>query len=99
MSAFLAGKLHAGHTLCGRDAIWRATFSASRLNAGIALLNNNGLARHRFADQALGLLTHRLFRHSPHLSLKPPPRQLYSTDTAVFDTLWRKIVLKRLLGR
>ena len=65
VSALLAGEFDARRALCGRDAIWRAAFSASSLNAGIALLHDNGLARHGFADQALGLLAHRLLRHSP----------------------------------
>jgi len=43
---------------------WRAAFPANRLDAGIALLHDNGLARHCLADQALGLFPHRLLRHS-----------------------------------
>ena len=65
VSALLAGEFDTGRALCGRDAIWRAAFSAGSLDPGIALLNDNGLARHGFADQALGLLAHRLLRHSP----------------------------------
>ena len=65
VSALLAGEFDAGRALCGRDAIWCAAFSANSLNAGIALLHDDGLARHGFADQALGLLAHRLLRHSP----------------------------------
>src|SRR6266446_5176908 len=64
VSALLAGEFDAGRALCGRDAIWCAAFSANSLNAGIALLHDDGLARHGFADQALGLLAHRLLRHS-----------------------------------
>ena len=64
VSALLAGEFDAGRALCGRDAIWRAAFSANSLNAGIALLHDDGLPRHGFADQALGLLAHRLLRHS-----------------------------------
>ena len=61
--AFLAGVFHAGRAFFSRDAIWRAAFSASRLDAGIALLNDKRLARHGFTDQALGLFPHRLLRH------------------------------------
>ena len=64
VSALLAGEFDAGRALCGRDAIWRAAFSAGSLDPGIALLHDNGLARHGFADQALGFLAHRLLRHS-----------------------------------
>ena len=64
VSALLAGEFDAGRAPCGRDAIWRAAFFANRLNAGIALLHDDGLARHGFADQALSLLAHRLLRHS-----------------------------------
>src|SRR6476469_6240811 len=63
--AFLAGEFHAGCAFFSRNAIWRAAFSASRLDPGIALLHDNGLARHGFANQALGLLPHRLLRHPP----------------------------------
>jgi hypothetical protein len=63
VSALLAGEFHAGRAFCRRDAIWRAAFSTGRLDAGIALLNDDSLARHGFADQALGLFPHRLLRH------------------------------------
>src|SRR5258705_4355441 len=63
--AFLAGEFHPGRAFFSRDAIWRAAFSANSLNAGIALLHDNGLARHSLTDQALGLLAHRLLRHPP----------------------------------
>src|SRR5256885_10705884 len=63
--ACLAGEFDAGRAFFSRDAIWRAAFSASRLDPGIALLHDNGLARHGLADQALGLLAHRLLRHPP----------------------------------
>ena len=63
--ACLAGEFHAGRAFFSGDAIWRAAFSASRLDPGIALLNDNGLARHGLADQTLGLLAHRLLRHPP----------------------------------
>ena len=75
VSALLAGEFDAGRAPCGRDAIWRAAFSANRLNAGIALLHDDGLARHGFADQALGLLAHRLLRH--------PPAPVMRTDAAL----------------
>src|SRR3981081_4208271 len=63
MPAFLAGEFYAGRTLGRRDPIRRAAFSASRLDAGIALLNDNGLALHGLTDQTLGLFAHRLLRH------------------------------------
>jgi hypothetical protein len=44
--ALLAGEFHAGRALFSRNAIWRAAFSANSLNAGIALLHDDGLARH-----------------------------------------------------
>src|ERR1700737_1087708 len=65
MAALLAGEFHADSAFCRGDAIGRAAFSAGRLNAGIALLNSERLARHGFADQALGLFPHRLLRHPP----------------------------------
>src|SRR5258707_3191895 len=46
VSALLAGEFHPGRALCDRDAIWRAAFSASSHDPGIALLHDNGLARH-----------------------------------------------------
>ena len=61
--ALLAGEFHAGRALFSRNAIWRAAFSANSLNAGIALLHDDGLARHGLADQALGLFAHRLLGH------------------------------------
>src|SRR5204862_272297 len=57
--AFLADEFHPGHALGRRDAIRRAALSADRVDAGIALLDDNGLLRHRLADQALRLLAHR----------------------------------------
>jgi hypothetical protein len=63
VSALLAGELDAGRALFGRNAIWRAAFSASSLDPGVALLHDNGLARHGLADQALGLFPHRLLGH------------------------------------
>jgi hypothetical protein len=63
--AFLAREFHAGRAFFSRDAIWRTAFPASSLDAGIALLHDDGLARHGFADQALGLFPHRLLRHPP----------------------------------
>jgi hypothetical protein len=63
VAALLAGELDAGRAFFGRDAIWRAAFSARRLDTGIALLDDKGLALHRLSDQALGLFTHRLLRH------------------------------------
>src|SRR6266403_6000709 len=93
VSALLAGEFDAGRALCGRDAIWRAAFSAGRLDPGIALLHDNGLARHGFADQALGLFTHRLLRHppAPVMGTEPP----YSTDiTSCDQPVAKKLLLK-----
>src|SRR5579863_8026508 len=64
VAALLAGEFHPRRAAFSRDAIWRAAFAANRLDAGIALLHDDGLARHGFADQALGLFAHRLLRHS-----------------------------------
>src|SRR6267142_3170519 len=63
--ALLAGEFHAGRALFSRNAIWRTAFSASSLDPGVALLHDNGFARHGLADQALGLLPHRLLGHPP----------------------------------
>jgi uncharacterized protein (DUF779 family) len=63
VAALLAGEFHPGRALRRRDAIRRAAFAAGCLDAGVALLDDNGLALHRLADQALGFLTHRLLRH------------------------------------
>ena len=78
VAALLAGEFHPRAAFLRRDAIWRAAFAASRLDAGIALLNDNGLARHGFADQALGLFPHRLLRHSP------APVMETATDAALY---------------
>jgi len=75
--AFLAGEFDAGRALCRRDAIRRAAFAAGGLDAGIALLNDNGLALHCLADQALGLFAHRLLRHLP------APVMRNATETAL----------------
>src|SRR5271169_5884371 len=64
VAALLAGELDPRGAPFRRDAVWRAALSANGLDAGIALLHDNGLARHGFADQALGLFAHRLLRHS-----------------------------------
>src|SRR5665213_2179520 len=61
--ALLAGEFHPRGAFFRRDAVGRAAFAAQRLDAGIALLHDDGLAFHGFADQALGLLAHRLLRH------------------------------------
>ena len=61
VAAFLAGEFDAGGAFFRRDAVGRAAFAASRLDPGVALFYDNGLACHGFADKALGLLAHRLF--------------------------------------
>ena len=70
MAAFLAGELDADLTPRRLDAIGRAAFAASCLDPGIALLDDDRLLFHGFADQALGLLAHRLLRHPPAPALK-----------------------------
>jgi len=42
VSAFLAGKFHAGRALFRRNAVGRAAFSAGGVDAGIALLHDKG---------------------------------------------------------
>lgn len=61
--ALLAGEFHPRGASFRRDAVGRAAFAADSLDAGVALLHDDGLAFHGFADQALGLFPHRLFRH------------------------------------
>jgi hypothetical protein len=68
VAALLAGEFRTRGAFLRRDAIWRAAFAASRLDAGIALLNDNGLARHGFADQPLGLFAIDCFDIRLHLS-------------------------------
>src|SRR4051794_18035522 len=73
--ALLAGEFHAGRALFSRNAIWRTAFSASSLDPRVALLHDNGFARHGLADQALGLLPHRLLGH--------PPASVMGTEAAL----------------
>ena len=61
VAALLAGEFHPRRASIGRDAVGRAAFAADRLDPGMALLHDEGLACHGFADQALGLFPHRLF--------------------------------------
>src|SRR3954453_1907874 len=68
VAALLAGELDAGGTLFRLDAVWRTAFAASCLDPRVALFDDEGLLFHGLADQALGLLAHRLLRHTPHLS-------------------------------
>ena len=63
MPALFAGEFDPRRAFFRRDAVWGATFTAGRLDAGIALLDDDGLLFHRFADQPLGLFAHRLLRH------------------------------------
>jgi hypothetical protein len=42
VAAFLAGEFHAGRAFFSRDAIWRAAFSASSLDPGIAPVSRQG---------------------------------------------------------
>ena len=66
--AFLAGEFYPRNAFFRRNAIWRATFAADRFDAGIALLDDEGLFRHGFADQPFRLFTHRLLRHPSALT-------------------------------
>jgi len=76
MPAILAGELDSGLTLFRLDPVRGAALAADRLDAGRALLDDEGFLFHRFADQALGLLTQRLFRQSssPPLKAREPYR-------------------------
>src|SRR5579872_6910 len=58
--ALLAGEFRPRDAALGRDAVRRPAFSANRLDAGVALFDDQRLARHGLADQALGLFAHRL---------------------------------------
>ena len=64
VSALLAGEFHPRRAFFRQEAIGRTALAADRLDAGIALLDDNCFARHGFADQALRLFPHRLLRHS-----------------------------------
>src|SRR5580692_11403177 len=61
--AFLAGKFDARRAFFRREAVGRAAFAANGLDSGIALLHDERLERHGFADQAFGLFPLRLLRH------------------------------------
>jgi hypothetical protein len=61
--AFLAGKFDARRAFFRREAVGRAAFAANSLDSGIALLHDERLARHGFADQAFSLFPLRLLRH------------------------------------
>ena len=65
VAALLADVFDAGGALFRLDAVRRAAFSADRLDPGVALFDDEGLLFHRLADQPLGLLARRLFRHRP----------------------------------
>ena len=75
--ALLAGELDPRRALFRRDAVRRAAFAAGGLDAGIALLHDQRLAFHGFADQALGLLAHRLLVHPLPPVVRMPRRALY----------------------
>jgi hypothetical protein len=64
VAALLAGEFDAPRALFRLKPVGRATFAADRLDTGIALLHDHSLSRHGFPDQAVGLFTHRLFRHT-----------------------------------
>jgi hypothetical protein len=65
VATLLADILDAGGALFGLDAVGGAAFAADCLDPGLALLDDERFLFHRFADQPLGLLAHRLFRHWP----------------------------------
>src|SRR5258707_4422072 len=64
VAALLAGEFDASGAFFGLDAVGRAAFAAGGLDPRVALLDDKGLLFHGLADQALGLLAHRLLRHS-----------------------------------
>lgn len=64
VAALLAGEFHPRGAFFRREAVWRAALAADSVDTGIALLHDQRFAFHGFADQALGLLAHRLLRHS-----------------------------------
>ena len=76
VSAILASELDPGLAFFRLDPIRRAALAADGLDAGRALLDDDGLLFHRFADQALGLFTQGLFRQSssPPLKAREPYR-------------------------
>ena len=69
VAAFLAFVFCPGLALGGIDAIRRAALAAFGVDAGLALLDRE-ISLHRLTHQALGLFTHRLFRHRNHLSAR-----------------------------
>src|SRR6188768_145042 len=78
VAAFLAGVFYPHGALFRRDAVGRAAFAADGLDAGIALLHDQRLLRHGFADQALGLFAHRLLIHPLPPVMRIPGRS-YNT--------------------
>lgn len=69
--AFLAAVFDARLARRRVHFIDRAAFAALRLDPGVALLDRNGLFRHRFADQTFRLFAHFLFRHvQPLLTIR-----------------------------
>ena len=62
--ALLAGEFDAALAFWRLHPVRGAALAADRLDPGIALLDDDGLLFHRFADQALGLLSQGLFGQS-----------------------------------
>jgi hypothetical protein len=84
LPALLAGKLDANLALLRLNAVRRTAFAADRLDAGIALLDDEVFLFHRLADQPLGLFAHRLLRHPP-LSANEHLGAVYSTPATVCE--------------
>ncbi len=63
IAAFLAGIGNAGLAGGGGDAIGRAALAADGFDAGVAMLDGDGLALQRLSHQPLGFVALRLFRH------------------------------------
>src|SRR6202008_1019112 len=81
--AFFACVLDARLASFGLNTVRCAALPADRLNAGGPLLDDNILLCHRLADQALGLLAHRLLRHSPSSVLSA--RGIYHTLMTIYE--------------
>src|SRR5580692_3759699 len=72
IAAFLAGVGDTGLARGGGDAVGGAALAADGFDAGVALLDGDGLALQRLFDQPFGLVAHRLFRHGRFSSSVAP---------------------------
>jgi hypothetical protein len=61
IAAFLAGVFDPRLSRSSRDAVWGTALSAHGLDAGVALLDADGFALHRFFDEAFRLCAHLFF--------------------------------------